>query len=54
VGTLGVVEGGALADLLLVDSDPLADFALMEDPASNFVLVMKDGIIHKDTIGSTT
>ena len=31
-GKLGVVEVGALADLLLVDGDPLADIRLVEDP----------------------
>jgi hypothetical protein len=41
---------GALADLLLVDGDPLADLHLIEDPARNFVVIMKDGTIHKQTI----
>ena len=31
-GKLGVVEEGALADLLLVDGDPLEDIQLIEDP----------------------
>jgi imidazolonepropionase-like amidohydrolase len=47
-GKLGVVEEGALADLLLVDGDPLADLQLVADP-DNFVLIMKDGRIYKDT-----
>ena len=42
-GKLGVVQEGALADLLLVDGDPIADIALIEDPAKNFVVIMKDG-----------
>jgi imidazolonepropionase-like amidohydrolase len=33
---LGVVEVGALADLLLVDGDPLQDIALIEDPEKTF------------------
>jgi imidazolonepropionase-like amidohydrolase len=49
-GTLGVVEEGALADLLLVDGDPLADIDLIADPARNFKVIMKDGKIHKNTI----
>lgn len=49
-GTLGVVEEGALADLLLVDGDPLADIELIGDPANNFVVIMKDGKIYKNTI----
>jgi imidazolonepropionase-like amidohydrolase len=49
-GTLGVVEEGALADLLLVDGDPLADLDLVADPDKNFVVIMKDGKIYKNTV----
>jgi len=49
-GILGVVEEGALADLLLVDGDPLADIELIGDPENNFVIIMKDGKIYKNTI----
>jgi imidazolonepropionase-like amidohydrolase len=49
-GKLGVVEEGALADLLLVDGNPLADIQLVADPAKNFVLIMKDGKIYKNTL----
>ena len=49
-GKLGVVEEGALADLLLVDGDPIADIKLVADPAKNFVLIMKDGKIYKNTL----
>ena len=46
-GKLGVVAEGALADLLLVDGDPIANIALVEDPARNFLVIMKDGKIYK-------
>jgi imidazolonepropionase-like amidohydrolase len=46
-GQLGVVEEGALADLLLVDGNPLDDVALLADPEKNFVVIMKDGAIFK-------
>jgi imidazolonepropionase-like amidohydrolase len=49
-GKLGVVEQGALADLLLVDGNPLDNIALVADPAKNFLIIMKDGIIYKNTI----
>jgi imidazolonepropionase-like amidohydrolase len=49
-GKLGVVEPGALADLLLVNGDPLANLDLLADPAKNFVLIMKDGRIHKNLL----
>jgi imidazolonepropionase-like amidohydrolase len=47
-GKLGVVEEGALADLVLVDGDPIENIKLIEDPAKNFVVIMKDGKIYKD------
>jgi imidazolonepropionase-like amidohydrolase len=49
-GKLGVVENGALADLLLVEGDPIADIRLIEDPAKNFVVIMKDGVIYKNLV----
>jgi imidazolonepropionase-like amidohydrolase len=50
-GRLGVVEEGALADLLLVEGDPLADIGLIADPERNFRVIMKDGRIYKNTLG---
>jgi imidazolonepropionase-like amidohydrolase len=49
-GKLGVVQEGALADLLLVEGDPLADVRLIEDPARNFKLIMKDGKVYKNSL----
>jgi imidazolonepropionase-like amidohydrolase len=49
-GTLGVVEEGALADLLLVDGDPLQDIRLLEDPARSLLVIMKDGAIYKNLV----
>lgn len=49
-GKLGVVEQGALADLLLVDGNPLENIDLITDPAKNFVVIMKDGKIFKNSL----
>jgi imidazolonepropionase-like amidohydrolase len=49
-GALGVVEKGAYADLLLVDGNPLQDIKLMADPGRNFRIIMKDGVIYKNTL----
>jgi imidazolonepropionase-like amidohydrolase len=49
-GKLGVVEAGALADLLLVDGNPLEDIKLIADPGKNFLVIMKDGAIYKNTV----
>ncbi|MBM3516743.1 MAG: amidohydrolase family protein [Alphaproteobacteria bacterium] len=42
----GLVKEGFLADLLMVDGDPLADITLMQD-RDNFLMIMKDGQYHK-------
>ena len=47
---LGVVEQGAYADMLLVEGNPLDNLDLVADPA-NFVVIMKDGRIFKNTLG---
>jgi len=49
-GKLGVVEQGALADLLVVDGNPLENINLVADPANKFLIIMKDGVIYKNTI----
>ena len=49
-GKLGVVEEGALADLLLVDGNPLENIELIADPDKNFVVIMKDGKVYKNTV----
>ncbi|MEA1787112.1 amidohydrolase family protein [Arenibacter sp. GZD96] len=49
-GVLGVIEEGALADILLVDGNPLQDINLIADPEKNFVLIIKDGVIFKNTL----
>ncbi|WP_436212263.1 amidohydrolase family protein [Bradyrhizobium sp. LjRoot220] len=51
-GKLGVVEEGALADLLLVDGNPIDNIKLIEDPAKNFLVIMKDGKIYKNLLVS--
>jgi imidazolonepropionase-like amidohydrolase len=51
-GKLGVVEQGALADLLLVDGNPLENINLIADPAKNFKVIMKDGKVYKNTAGN--
>jgi hypothetical protein len=41
---------GALADLLLVDRNPLEDLNLVANPAKNFPIIMKNGRIYKDSL----
>ncbi len=49
-GELGVVKAGALADLLLVDGDPLADISILQD-RSALRMIMKGGALHKAPAG---
>jgi imidazolonepropionase-like amidohydrolase len=46
-GELGIVKEGALADLLLVNGDPLTNIDLIGDPGKNFTVIMKNGVIYK-------
>ena len=46
-GELGVIRDGALADLLLVDGNPLKDQAVLVGPA-HLTMIMKDGAMHRD------
>ena len=49
-GKLGIIEPGAFADLILVDGDPLKDFGLFQDQGAHLSLVMKAGVLHKNTL----
>lgn len=49
-GELGVVAPGALADLLLVDGDPLADVSLLAEPEKHLALVMKGGSVVRSRL----
>ena len=43
---LGLVKEGYLADLLLIDGDPLANLSILRDP-KRILAVMKDGVFAK-------
>ena len=49
-GPLGVIKPGAYADLLLIDGEPLSDITILADPENNLRLIMKDGVIYKNTL----
>lgn len=46
-GQLGVVTPGALADLLVVDGDPVADIAILAANGAHLPLIMQDGNLVK-------
>jgi len=45
-GELGMIKDGYLADLLLIDGDPIADVRILQDK-SRILAIMKDGKFHK-------
>ncbi|TAH05095.1 MAG: amidohydrolase family protein [Sphingobacteriales bacterium] len=47
---LGVIEEGAYADLILVDGNPLENINLIANPDKNFLIIMKDGVVYKNTL----
>ena len=49
-GELGVVRAGALADLIVVDGDPVADMDLFLNPQGNLPIIMKNGILEKNSL----
>jgi imidazolonepropionase-like amidohydrolase len=48
--TVGAIERGALADILVVDGNPLEDISLIADPDRNMKLIMKDGQVFKNEL----
>jgi imidazolonepropionase-like amidohydrolase len=50
-GKLGVIEEDALADLLVVDGNPIENIGLIAEPEKTLALIMKDGKIIKDALG---
>lgn len=49
-GPLGVIKPGAYADMILVRGNPLKDLNFLTDPERNLLLIMKDGVVYKDTL----
>jgi imidazolonepropionase-like amidohydrolase len=49
-GSLGVIEQGAYADILIVDGNPLENISLFGNPEKNLLLIMKDGKVYKNTL----
>ena len=51
-GELGVVARGARADLVVVDGDPTADLALLQQQGARMPVVMKDGRFVRDRLAA--
>lgn len=49
-GQLGVIEPGALADLLVVDGNPLQDLEVLRHQGRHLSVIMKEGRLHKNVL----
>lgn len=49
-GQLGIVQPGAVADLIVVEGDPTLDPALLSQPAQTLKLLLRDGTVVLDRI----
>ena len=49
-GELGCVKAEALADLIVVDGDPLKDLAVLTGQGARIPLIMKDGMVMKQAL----
>ena len=49
-GPIGVIVAGAYADILLVAGNPLEGTQILVDYEQNIDLIMKDGVIYKNTL----
>ena len=47
---LGVLAEGAWADMLLVNGDPTKDINVLQDYEHNFVVIIKNGTVYKNTL----
>jgi len=47
---LGVIEKGAYADMILMEGNPLEDIELLRDYENNMRLIIRDGMIWKNTL----
>lgn len=49
-GLLGVVQPGAIADLVLVDDNPLDDLSVLQDQGQHMPLIIKGGEVFKNRL----
>ena len=47
---IGIIKEGALADLLLIEGNPLDDFSVFQDQGKYISLIMKNGKIYKNSL----
>jgi imidazolonepropionase-like amidohydrolase len=53
-GMLGVIAPGAMADLIVVDGNPLNDLTLLQGQGEHLRMIMKAGTLYKDDLPNTS
>lgn len=53
-GQLGTIRPEAIADLILVDGNPLDNIALLDGQGENIPLIMKDGLLHRNRLAAAS
>ena len=49
-GKLGVIEVGAVADILILEGNPLEDISVLSNPTENLKVIIKGGSVHKNDL----
>ena len=49
-GKVGVIEEGAMADIVILSKNFMEDVSIIEDAENNLKLIMKDGKVYKNTL----
>lgn len=49
-GKVGLLEEGALADLLIIDGNPVERLELLETPGEKLLVIIKDGVVYKNLL----
>lgn len=49
-GRVGVIQKGAMADIIIFGKNPLEDVSIVEDAENNLNFIMKDGLVHKNAL----
>ena len=49
-GKVGVIEDGAMADILIYNDNPLEDISIIEDHENNLLFLMRDGHVRRNIL----
>ena len=49
-GPIGVIKEGAYADMIIIEGNPLEDITVLRDYANNMKVIIRDGMIWKNTL----